>query len=60
LYIRGKDVVSLQLALRRYGVISDDDVDGIVLVEFLHSMLRLKPSDRATAGELLNHRWLSS
>jgi len=39
-------------------VISDDG-NGAVFVEFLRSMLRLKPSDRATAGELLGRKWLS-
>jgi len=49
-----RNVVSLQLALERYGVISD----GAVFVEFLCSMLRLKPSDRATADKLPDHKWL--
>jgi len=54
-----RNVVSLQLALERYGVISDgDDGDGAVFVEFLCSMLRLKPSDRATADKLPDHKWL--
>jgi len=53
-------VVSLELALQRYGVITDDGADGTNLVEFLRSMLRLKPCDRPSAGELLGHKWLSS
>lgn len=59
LRIRAGGVVSLEGALKTYGVISDGDADGANLVAFLRSMLRLNPSDRATAGELLRHKWLS-
>jgi serine/threonine protein kinase len=30
----------------------------IFFIDFLHSMLRLKPSDRASAEELLEHEWV--
>jgi len=60
LHIRVGGVVSLELALKRYGVITDDNADGANLVDFLRSMLRLKPCDRLSAGELLGHKWLSS
>jgi len=59
LYIRVHNMISLELALQRFGVMTDG-ADGINLVNFLRSMLRLKPSDRASAGELLGHKWLSS
>jgi len=60
LHLRVKGAVSLKVALQRYGVITDDDTDGTNLVDFLRSMLRLKPSDRLSAGELLGHKWLNS
>ncbi|KXN81871.1 Serine/threonine-protein kinase spk-1 [Leucoagaricus sp. SymC.cos] len=59
LHIRAGGVVSLEGALKTYGVIGDGNADGANLVAFLRSMLRLKPSDRATAGELLRHKWLN-
>jgi serine/threonine-protein kinase SRPK3 len=59
LRIRAQGVINLERALTRYGVISDMDVDAPNCVSFLRSMLRLKPSDRATADELLCHKWLN-
>jgi serine/threonine-protein kinase SRPK3 len=56
LRIRAQNVVNLEGALTKYGVISGV---GHNCVSFLSSMLRLKLSDRATAAELLCHKWLN-
>ncbi|KXN87215.1 Serine/threonine-protein kinase spk-1 [Leucoagaricus sp. SymC.cos] len=50
LRIRVGGVVSLEGALQKYGVISGSDTDDATLVAFIRSMLRLNPSDRATAA----------
>lgn len=47
---------TLEQILDVYDVL--DDVEKPLCVDFLRSMLRLKPSNRATANELLNHPWL--
>lgn len=50
---------TLEQILDVYKVFEEDDGDEKRLaLEFLRSMLRLKPSDRATAAELLSHPWL--
>jgi serine/threonine-protein kinase SRPK3 len=59
LHIRAGGVVNLEDALTKYGVMDDADADASNCLSFLHSMLRLNPSDRATADELLRHKWLS-
>ena len=43
-------------ALQSYNVFDYDEVSMCTL--FLQSMLRLKPSDRATAADLVQHEWL--
>ncbi|KAF9237257.1 kinase-like domain-containing protein [Melanogaster broomeanus] len=56
LCIQVNGVRDLETALRNYNVL--DDVELPLCVSFLRSMLRLKPSDRATAAELVQHEWL--
>ncbi|KAF9237968.1 kinase-like domain-containing protein, partial [Melanogaster broomeanus] len=56
LCIRVDGVRGLETALRNYNVL--DDVELPLCASFLRSMLRLKPSDRATAAELVQHEWL--
>ncbi|KAF9508639.1 hypothetical protein BS47DRAFT_1350109 [Hydnum rufescens UP504] len=47
---------TLEKALRNYNVLRDDELP--LCISFLHSMLRLKPSDRATTTDLIQHEWL--
>lgn len=56
LRIKVQGVRSLEEALRNYKVL--DDVEMPICVSFLRSMLRLMPSDRASAAQLLGHEWL--
>ncbi|KJA15817.1 hypothetical protein HYPSUDRAFT_58602 [Hypholoma sublateritium FD-334 SS-4] len=58
LSIQVQNIRNLEEALDSYHVL--DDVDKPLCVDFLRSMLRLKPSDRATAAELLEHAWIKS
>ncbi|KAF9472717.1 kinase-like protein [Pholiota conissans] len=56
LKVRG--VADLDSALTSYNVL--DDVEKQRFVEFVRPMLRLKPSDRPTAAELLKHEWIKA
>ena len=47
---------NLEKALRSYNVVGDDEVPGCIA--FLQLMLRLKPSNRASAMDLIHHEWL--
>ncbi|KAF9230901.1 kinase-like domain-containing protein [Melanogaster broomeanus] len=49
--------LDLDTILHSYNVL--DEVEHPIFVSFLRSMLRLNPSDRATAAELLRHEWLT-
>ena len=44
-------------ALKSYNVLGNDE--AAICVSFLRSILRLKPSDRASAADLIQHDWLS-
>ncbi|KIM36677.1 hypothetical protein M413DRAFT_424385 [Hebeloma cylindrosporum] len=52
------NVRDLEQALDAYRVLSD--AEKPICVDFLRSMLRLKPTDRASAAELLAHEWIRS
>jgi serine/threonine-protein kinase SRPK3 len=54
LQVQGKQ--TLEKALRNYNVVGDDELP--LCISFLQSMLRLRPSDRATATDLIQHDWL--
>jgi len=56
LRIRVQGVRGLEDALKSYKVIGDDELP--IWASFLRSMLRLKPSDRASAADLMQHEWL--
>jgi len=56
LRLQVEEPASLEDALRNYNVL--DDADMPLCVSFLRSMLRLKPSDRASAAQLVQHKWL--
>ena len=56
LSIQVQNIRNLEQALDAYRVL--DDVDKPLCIDFLRSMLRLKPSDRASAAELLEHAWI--
>jgi len=58
LSIQVKGIRNLEEALDTYHVL--DDVEKPLFIDFLKSMLRLKPSDRASAAELLEHEWIKS
>ena len=52
------NVRNLEQALDTYRVL--DNVEKPLCVDFLQSMLQLKPVDRASAAELLEHEWIRS
>lgn len=56
LSIQVQNIRNLEQALDAYHVL--DNVDKPLCIDFLRSMLRLKPSDRASAAELLKHDWI--
>jgi serine/threonine-protein kinase SRPK3 len=56
LRIQVQGIRGLEEALKSYNVIDDDEMS--FCVSFLRSMLRLIPSDRASAADLAQHRWL--
>ena len=56
LRIRVQGVRGLEDALKSYKVVGDDELP--ICASFLRSMLRLKPSDRASAADLMQHEWL--
>jgi len=56
LRIRVEGIQGLEEALKAYNVIGDDEAS--LCVSFLRSMLRLKPSDRASPADLTQHKWL--
>jgi serine/threonine-protein kinase SRPK3 len=58
LSIQVQNIRSLEQALDAYRVL--DSVDKPLCIDFLRLMLRLKPSDRASAAELLEHAWIKS
>ncbi|KAF8963317.1 kinase-like domain-containing protein [Flammula alnicola] len=58
LSIQVPNIRNLEQALDAYRVL--DDVEKPLCIEFLQSMLRLKPSDRTSAAELLEHEWIKS
>ena len=58
LFIQVQNVQNLEQALDAYRVL--DNIDKPLCIDFLRSMLRLKPSDRASAAELLEHEWIKS
>jgi len=51
-------VVGLEHALKVYDVLRAEELSSCT--SFLQSMLKLKPSDRASASDLSNHHWLTS
>ncbi|KAL4242992.1 Protein kinase-like domain superfamily protein [Abortiporus biennis] len=55
LHVQG--VLDLEAAVRTYEVLDDTEIP--MFISFIHGMLRLKPSDRATAAELAQHEWLN-
>jgi serine/threonine protein kinase len=56
LRIQVAGIQGLEEALESYNVISKEDLP--MCISFLRSMLRLKPSDRASAVDLIHHEWL--
>ncbi|KAF8804085.1 kinase-like protein [Phlegmacium glaucopus] len=56
LSIQVQNIRNLEQALDAYRVL--DNVDKPLCIDFLQSMLRLKPADRASAAELLEHAWI--
>ena len=58
LSIQVQNIRNLEQALDAYRVL--DNVDKPLCIDFLRSMLRLKPSDRASAAELLEHTWIKA
>ncbi|KAF9518254.1 hypothetical protein BS47DRAFT_1379973 [Hydnum rufescens UP504] len=54
LQVEGKP--TLEKALRNYNIVGDDELP--LCISFLQSMLRLRPSDRAAATDLIQHDWL--
>jgi serine/threonine-protein kinase SRPK3 len=56
LRIKVQNVGNMEQVLDVYGVF--DDFEKPLFIDFLHSILRLKPSDRASAEELLEHEWV--
>ena len=58
LFIQVQNVQNLEQALDAYRVL--DNIDKPLCIDFLRSMLRWKPSDRASAAELLEHEWIKS
>ena len=60
LSIQVQEIRNLEQALDAYHVLDSDNVDKPLCIDFLRSMLRLKPSDRASAAELLEHAWIRS
>jgi len=58
LRISVEGVVGLEDALKVYDVLRAEELS--VCISFLRSMLKLKPSDRASASDLSNHHWLTS
>ena len=51
-------VKGLEEALKSYDVVNDNEVS--MCASFLRSMLRLKPSNRASAADLIQHDWLNN
>ena len=49
-------VRGLEEALKSYNVVNDDEL--YMCISFLRSMLRLKPSNRASATDLIQPEWL--
>ena len=60
LSIQVQSIRNLEQALDAYRVLDSDNVDKPLCIDFFRSMLRLKPSDRASAAELLEHAWIRS
>ncbi|KAF9471005.1 hypothetical protein BDN70DRAFT_888552 [Pholiota conissans] len=56
--LKMRGIADLDSALTRYSVF--DDVEKQCFVEFVRPMLRLKPSDRPTAAELLKRKWIKA
>lgn len=56
LLIQVEGVRGLEQALESYKVVADDELS--MCTSFLRLMLRLQPSDRASAPDLLEHEWL--
>ncbi|KAG1779518.1 kinase-like domain-containing protein [Suillus placidus] len=56
LRIQVEEIRGLENALESYKVVGDDEL--FMCTSFLRSMLRLQPSDRASAADLLEHEWL--
>jgi serine/threonine protein kinase len=56
LLVRVEDVVSLEAALTRYNVLSEQELNDCV--SFLHDALRLDAKTRSTAADLLKHEWV--
>ena len=53
--IKVQGVQGLEDTLKVYKVV--DDVELPICASFLRSMLRLKPSDRSSAANLMQHEW---
>jgi len=58
LRIRVEGIRGLPEALKSYNVLGDEEVS--MCTSFLQLMLRLKPSDRASAADLTQHEWLKA
>lgn len=56
LRIKVEEIQGLENVLESYKVVGDDELS--MCTSFLRSMLRLKPSDRASAADLMQHEWL--
>ncbi|KAG1724359.1 serine protein kinase Sky1, partial [Suillus lakei] len=53
-----EEIRGLENILESYKVVGDEELS--MCTSFLRSMLRLKPSDRASAADLMQHEWLRS
>jgi serine/threonine-protein kinase SRPK3 len=56
LRIQVEGVRALEQALESYKVVANDELS--MCTSFLRLMLRLQPSNRASALDLLEHEWL--
>ncbi|KAG1730423.1 uncharacterized protein EDB91DRAFT_1252686 [Suillus paluster] len=56
LHIQVEEIRGLEKALESYKVVGNDELS--MCTSFLQLMLRLQPSDRAGAADLLEHEWL--
>ncbi|KIP06099.1 hypothetical protein PHLGIDRAFT_73196 [Phlebiopsis gigantea 11061_1 CR5-6] len=50
--------VTIEEALRNYKVLTEEEIRPAA--EFIRSCVRLDPSERLTAEEIVQHPWLSS